>query len=45
VQFDNAIDIKLSQLSFEKLQRVTEETGGDSGYVAAGYLWLASSPQ
>jgi sarcosine oxidase subunit beta len=45
VQFDNAIDIKLSQLSFAKLQRFTEETGGDSGYVPAGYLWLASTPQ
>lgn len=43
VQFADAIDVKLSQLSFEKLQRFTEETGGDSGYMPAGYLWLASN--
>jgi sarcosine oxidase subunit beta len=45
VQFDNAIDIKLSQLSFAKLERFTEETGGNCGYIAAGYLWLASSTE
>jgi len=43
VQFASAIDIRLSQLAFAKLQSFTQDTGGDCGYVAAGYLWLAAN--
>ena len=42
VQFATAINVQLSLLSRAKLRRFTEETGGDCGYDAAGYLWLAS---
>jgi sarcosine oxidase subunit beta len=42
VQFASAIDIRLSQLAFQRLEHFSEETGGESGYVAAGYLWLAT---
>jgi len=45
VQFASAIDIRLSQLAFQRLEHFAEETGGDSGYVPAGYLWLATDDQ
>ncbi|HET9298646.1 MAG TPA: FAD-dependent oxidoreductase, partial [Candidatus Polarisedimenticolaceae bacterium] len=41
-QFGTAIHVRLSLLSRSKLQRFREETGGDAGYIPAGYLWLAS---
>lgn len=41
-QFGTAIHVRLSLLSRSKLQRFREETGGDAGYVPAGYLWLAA---
>jgi sarcosine oxidase, subunit beta len=37
------INVRLSLLSREKLRCFREETGGDAGYVPAGYLWLAST--
>ncbi len=42
VQFATAIEVRLSLLARAKLRRFAEETGGDCGYVAAGYLWLAA---
>jgi sarcosine oxidase subunit beta len=41
VQFATAIDVQLSLLAREKLRRFRDETGGDCGFVPAGYLWLA----
>jgi sarcosine oxidase subunit beta len=41
-QFGTAIHVRLSLLSRSKLQLFHEETGGDAGYVQAGYLWLAT---
>lgn len=43
MQFASAIDVRLSLLALEQLRRFTDDTGGDCGYVAAGYLWLAAS--
>jgi sarcosine oxidase, subunit beta len=43
VQFASAINVRLSLLAREKLRRFAAETGGDCGYVAAGYLWVATS--
>ncbi len=43
VQFAAAIDVRLSLLARELLRRFADETGGDCGYVAAGYLWLAEN--
>jgi sarcosine oxidase, subunit beta len=43
VQFPSAIDVRLSLLARAKLLRFAEETGGDCGYVAAGYLWVAAN--
>ena len=40
-QFATAINVRLSLLSREKLLRFRDEIGADSGYVAAGYLWIA----
>ncbi len=40
-QFGTAIHVRLSLLSRSKLQCFREETGGDAGYLPAGYLWLA----
>jgi sarcosine oxidase subunit beta len=34
--------VRLSLLSRSKLRHFHEETGGDAGYVPAGYLWLAT---
>jgi sarcosine oxidase, subunit beta len=41
VQFASAIDVRLSLIAREKLHRFAEETGGDCGFVPAGYLWVA----
>ncbi len=41
VQFPESTEVRLSLLAREKLRRFADETGGDCGYVAAGYLWLA----
>jgi sarcosine oxidase, subunit beta len=43
-QYATPINVRLSLLSRDKLRCFTEETGGDAGYVPAGYLWLASTP-
>jgi sarcosine oxidase subunit beta len=42
-QYATPINVRLSLLSREKLRCFTEETGGNAGYVPAGYLWLAST--
>ena len=42
-QFGTAIHVRLSLLARSKLLRFREETGGDAGYLPAGYLWLATS--
>jgi sarcosine oxidase subunit beta len=42
VQFASPIDVGLSQLALQRLEHFREETGGESGYVPAGYLWLAT---
>lgn len=42
-QFGTAINVRLSLLAQEKLQRFPEETGVDPGYRTAGYLWLAAT--
>jgi sarcosine oxidase subunit beta len=42
-QYATPINVRLSLLSREKLRCFSEETGGDAGYVPAGYLWLAST--
>lgn len=40
-QFAGATEVQLSLLAREKLRRFADETGGDCGFVAAGYLWIA----
>jgi glycine/D-amino acid oxidase-like deaminating enzyme len=42
-QYATPINVRLSLLSRDKLRCFTEETGGDAGYLPAGYLWLAST--
>jgi sarcosine oxidase subunit beta len=42
-QYATAINVRLSLLSREKLQRFSDEIGGDCGYRPAGYLWLATT--
>ncbi|HYF39213.1 MAG TPA: FAD-binding oxidoreductase [Gemmatimonadales bacterium] len=42
-QYATAINVRLSLLSRDKLRCFEEETGGNAGYVPAGYLWLAST--
>jgi sarcosine oxidase subunit beta len=42
-QYATAINVRLSLLSRDKLRCFTEETGGNAGYLPAGYLWLAST--
>ena len=42
-QFATPINVRLSLLAREKLQRFREEIGIDSGYAPSGYLWLAST--
>jgi sarcosine oxidase, subunit beta len=41
VQFATPTDVRLSLLAREKLRHFRDETGGDCGFVPAGYLWLA----
>ena len=41
VQFATAVNVGLSLLAREKLRRFADETGGDCGFVPAGYLWIA----
>ena len=41
-QYATPINVRLSLLSREKLRCFSEETGGNAGYLPAGYLWLAS---
>jgi sarcosine oxidase, subunit beta len=43
VQFGSAVNVRLSLLAREQLRRFADETGGDCGYVPAGYLWVAES--
>jgi sarcosine oxidase subunit beta len=45
VQFATAVDVRLSLLAREKLRRFAEETGGECGFVPAGYLWVAERPE
>ena len=42
-QYASAINIRLSLLARDKLQRFSDEVGPDPGYVPAGYLWVASN--
>jgi sarcosine oxidase subunit beta len=42
-QYATPINVRLSLLSRDKLRCFAEETGGDAGYLPAGYLWLAST--
>jgi len=42
-QYATPINVRLSLLSRDKLRCFAEETGGDAGYIPAGYLWLAST--
>jgi sarcosine oxidase subunit beta len=42
-QYATAINVRLSLLAREKLRRFADETGVESGYAPAGYLWLAGS--
>ena len=42
-QYATPVNVRLSLLSRDKLRCFTDETGGNAGYVAAGYLWLAST--
>ena len=44
-QFGTAVNVRLSLLAREALQRFPEEIGCDPGYVQAGYLWLACTDQ
>jgi sarcosine oxidase subunit beta len=41
-QYATAINVRLSLLARDKLQRFASETGVDPGYQPAGYLWLAA---
>jgi sarcosine oxidase, subunit beta len=43
VQFGSAVNVRLSLLAREELRRFADDTGGDCGYVPAGYLWVAES--
>jgi sarcosine oxidase, subunit beta len=40
-QFATAMNVKLSLLSLEKLQRFADETGVEPGYAPCGYLFVA----
>ena len=44
-QFETPVNIRLSLLSRRKLSLFQEEIGADPGYLPAGYLWLASTPE
>jgi sarcosine oxidase subunit beta len=41
VQFAGATEVQLSLLARAKLRSFADEIGGDCGFVAAGYLWIA----
>lgn len=41
VQFAGATEVRLSLLARAKLRCFADEIGGDCGFVAAGYLWIA----
>ncbi|HEX3551198.1 MAG TPA: FAD-dependent oxidoreductase [Candidatus Elarobacter sp.] len=43
VQFASAIDVRLSLLAREALERFADETGGDAGFEPRGYLWIAEN--
>jgi sarcosine oxidase, subunit beta len=43
VQFGSAVNVRLSLLARDALRAFADETGGDCGYVPAGYLWVAES--
>jgi glycine/D-amino acid oxidase-like deaminating enzyme len=43
-QFATSINVRLSLLSRDKLKRFGDEVGADPGYVPAGYLWIAETP-
>src|SRR3954447_2807233 len=43
-QYATPINVRLSLLSRDKLRCFTEETGGDAGYLPAGYLLLPFTP-
>jgi sarcosine oxidase subunit beta len=42
-QYGTPINVRLSLLAREKLRRFPDEVGADPGYLAAGYLWIAST--
>ena len=42
VQFPRATEVRLSLLARAKLRSFREETGGESGFVPVGYLWIAT---
>ncbi len=42
-QYASHVNVRLSLLARDKLLRFRDETGGDCGYVPAGYLFLAES--
>lgn len=42
-QFATPVNIRLSLLARESLQRFREDTGVDPGYAQVGYLWLAGN--
>jgi sarcosine oxidase subunit beta len=44
-QFASGVNVRLSLLSLEHLQRFHEETGVDSGYRPSGYLFVATASQ
>lgn len=43
-QYGTAINVRLSLMARDRFVRFRDEIGTDPGYVAAGYLWLATSP-
>jgi sarcosine oxidase subunit beta len=42
-QYATAINVRLSLMARERFLQFKDELGTDPGYVAAGYLWLATS--
>ena len=44
-QFASPVNVRLSLMSREKLQRFHDDTGGDCGYQPVGYLFLAADQQ
>ena len=43
VQFASAIDVQLSLLAREALERFADEIGGDAGFERRGYLWVGET--